>query len=134
MGEAMNQVVVDFDLTKLGSPFKPTDAAVSDAVKLICGVLDATECGNAASFKLDESGEAKRVPSNDAVLPLGFFLAGLVAIVLATGTLVFANQLCESRASAEPPKTVFVTPKDAAQESVEEKKPQVEDDLKSNMS
>merc|ERR1719311_1643552 len=74
----MNHVVVDFDMAKLGSPFTPTDAAVNDAVKLICGMLDTVECGYSASFKLDESGEAKKVRSNDGAWPVLLGLAGLV--------------------------------------------------------
>jgi hypothetical protein len=121
--KATNQVVVDFDLAKLGSK-TPSDAAVDDAVKLICSMLDTVECGHSASFKLDESGDAKKVKKPDPVWPVFLGLAGLAALVLTCATFLLAKQFMKS--SVEP-KTVFVTPK-AAEEPVEEKKPRVIED------
>jgi hypothetical protein len=52
----------------------------------------------------------------------------LAGVFTCAATAMFAQQYSQRSASAET-KTVFVTPKDAAEEdAVEEKKPQVEDD------
>jgi hypothetical protein len=127
--KAMNHVVIDFDTSKLGTPFKPTDAAVKEATQLVCSLLDTVECGKAASFKLDESGAAKKVaPANVEGVWAVVAGLGLAVLAITAGTAVLAQKCAEAN-YPEQPKTVFVTPKEESPEdAVEEKKPQVEDD------
>jgi hypothetical protein len=137
--KAMNHVVVDFDTSALGRPFTPTEAAVKDATELICSMLDTVECGHAASFKLDESGSAKKIkPKSDSEKArdrarethvwqavTGIFIFSLVAMF---GTCVLAQKCAEWNKPEQPTsKSVVVTPKENA-EAEDEKKPQVEDD------
>jgi hypothetical protein len=130
-----NHVVVDFDLAKLGAPYTPTEAAVKEATQLICSMLDTVECGHAASFKLDESGDVKKLrpkPSVRGLVP--YAVAALIcvsAIGLAFGVFVIARKHLGARLEAPlpaEPKTVFVTPTKDCEDALDEKKPQVEDD------
>merc|ERR1719335_1550762 len=108
----MNHVVVDFDLGKLGSPI-PTEAAVGDAVELICSLLDTVECGESASFKLDESGDARKVTRKKKGMPWAVLagMAMLALLVTAGGAAIVAKLFSDRKAE---PKTVFVTPKEGA--------------------
>jgi hypothetical protein len=128
VAEPSNHVVVDFDIAKLGS--QPTEAAVQEATQLIFSLLDTVECGHAASFKLDESGDAKTVrPKGDGrgLVWLGAASLGMLALVAAgIASAIIARQSADDTAQ---PKPVFVTPKEDTTDVIEEeKKPQVEDD------
>jgi hypothetical protein len=131
-----NHVVVDFDMSKLGAPYTPTEAAVKEAAQLICGMLDTVECGHAASFKLDESGDVKKLRGKPTLRDLVYIASALLIALSAVGIIfigyILARKHCpmcrpEPSARVEP-KPVFVTPTKDCEDAVEEKKPQVEDD------
>lgn len=129
--KSTNHVVVDFDTSKLGAPFAPTEAAVKDATKLICSLLDTVECGQAASFKLDERGDASTMWGKRNVAVDAAALAGLLALAglaLAAARRRFGTARVGGAAAG--PKTVVVAAKESPEleDAAEERKPDVEDD------